>query len=281
MKENEDFGSSGSEGGNIKTPSVTSKNDKEKENGSRISGRKRWLFTFNNYPDDWQQQMEKGLERCFWFCGEEIAPTTGTPHLQGYVEFPVKVRPIGYKGFPKQISWQACNGDRKDNLIYCNKESGKKYGNLIPPRKIVFPTFDKDWQIEVLEKIKEIPDDRTIHWYHGTGGIGKTTFCKYLVEKHGAIIVSGKGADVRNAVLTYLNDKGCYPELVLFPIPRSYNTDYLSYEALENIKDMFFYSGKYEGGQVCGPCPHLFIFSNEYPETEKISKDRWMIRYCE
>ena len=52
----------------------------------------------------------------------------------------------------------------------------------------------------------------------------------------------------------------------------------MSYEAFENLKDMIFYSGKYEGGMICGNCPHLFIFSNFHPDCEKMSVDRWNIK---
>ena len=48
----------------------------------------------------------------------------------------------------------------------------------------------------------------------------------------------------------------------------------MSIAALESIKDMFFYSGKYEGGMVCGPNPHVMVFANEPPEYGILSKDR-------
>jgi len=41
-----------------------------------------WLFTWNNYPDTYRAALDE-LE-CRYVCaGEEVAPTTGTPHLQG------------------------------------------------------------------------------------------------------------------------------------------------------------------------------------------------------
>lgn len=136
----------------------------------------------------------------------------------------------------------------------------------------------KWWEKEILEKIKEEPDDRTIWWYWEPEGLaGKTQLCKYLTVHHGAIPVSGKGADVRNAICTHLKDTGTCPDLVVFPIPKCYNLEYLSYEALENVKDMYFYSGKYEGGVVCGPNPHVFVFANEEPDYSRMSSDRWKV----
>lgn len=252
-----------------------------KKSESRPAGACKWTFTWHNYSENWMAQMALGLDGCLWCAGEEFTQE-GTPHLQGYVEFPTKVRPIGYKGFPKEIHWgdkfgKPAKGNRAQNIKYCSKEGRAFHGNLKKIREMTFPDMDKWWQKEVLEYIKNDPDDRTINWYYGPGGIGKTTFTKYLIEKHNAVMVAGKGADVRNAICTYLKDTGNFPELVVFPIPKSFNSEYLSYEALENIKDMCFYSGKYEGGQVCGPCPHLFVFSNEPPEYRKLSTDRWRI----
>jgi len=108
--------------------------------------------------------------------------------------------------------------------------------------------------------------------------MGKTSFCKYLTVKHDAIALSGKAADMRNGVIDYVKTNKTTPELVLVPIPRSFNTDYLNYEGIENVKDMYFYSGKYEGGQVCGNPPHLIVFANEPPDQSKMSEDRWVVR---
>ena len=41
---------------------------------------------------------------------------------------------------------------------------------------------------------------------------------------------------------------------------------------------MFFYSGKYKGGMVCGRPPKMLVFANEKPKTEGMALDRWMIR---
>ena len=86
------------------------------------------------------------------------------------------------------------------------------------------------------------------------------------------IITSGKIADMKNSVLTYIQSTNMYPKYVLVNIPRVNNGN-VSIAGLECIKDMFFYSPKYEGGQVCGANPHIIVFANEEPEYHKLSAD--------
>ena len=65
---------------------------------------------------------------------------------------------------------------------------------------------------------------------------------------------------MKNGVVEYQKTNSCLPEIVLLNIPRSFNSDYLYNTGVEEVKDMFFYSGKYEGGMVDGNSPHLIIF---------------------
>ena len=244
----------------------------------RCTASKRWAFTWNNYPQDWVALLAPAFDGAKWIGGLEVGEN-GTRHVQGYVEFPIKVRPVGYKGIPTSIHWEKARKSRETNVAYCAKEATTIKGNLRLPRVPKFPEFNKPWQVEALDVIKTEPDDRTIYWYWShEGKLGKTTFAKYLAIEHNACILAGKGADVRNGALTYKRDAGRYPDLCVFPIPRSFNSDYLSYEAIENVKDALFYSGKYEGGTVADACPHLFVFANFPPDETRMSTDRWVIK---
>ena len=160
---------------------------------------------------------------------------------------------------------------------YCMKGQTYKANHKVRrPMKLITP--DLWWEQEILEIISEEPDDRTLHWYWSDQGkVGKTQFCKYLSATTGAIPLNGKGADVRNGILTYFKETKDYPEIVLVNIPRSVERRYISMEALENVKDMYFYSGKFEGGHVNGPNPHIFVFANQEPDKAKMSPDRWIV----
>ncbi len=59
---------------------------------------RRYIFTLNNYTEeDVKILMEEKVFFSYLLFGKEIAPTTGTPHLQGYFELPKKkiMRGIG------------------------------------------------------------------------------------------------------------------------------------------------------------------------------------------
>lgn len=248
-----------------------------------------WDWVVNNYPEDFEKYVPLFQKSGVSYVFQQETGESGTPHLQGYMKFPEKVRPLSV--FPKEVlpaSWRVCRN--KKNLIrYCSMEfnddgSRKRdegcqvYANMAYPKplKLIEPTFD--WQLEIMDLIRSPPDDRTIHWYWSAeGGVGKTQFCKYLHARHGAAVLNGKSSDVRNGVVAYVKRLGTTPELCVMNIPRCYGGQYVSYEAFENIKDMFFYSGKYEGGEICGNSPHLFIFANHPPDLEKMSADRWRI----
>ncbi|AXH75959.1 MAG: putative viral replication protein [Cressdnaviricota sp.] len=265
----ENSSNSSNEKGNTNSFSLTSLR--------QISPAKRWCFTLNNYStEEYSSIVLAAQDACVkYIIGKEISES-GTPHLQGFIRFEFKKRPKSIFN-NERIHWEKCRGNDKVNFRYCSKENNYISHGFPKPIKVINP--DRDWEIEILKIIKEEPDDRSIYWYWSKeGNVGKTAFCKYLTVKHEAIALSGKGADVRNGICEHLKHKGETPNLVVFPIPRSYNSDYLSYESIENIKDMYFYSGKYEGGMVCGNAPHLFIFSNNEPDYDKLSEDRWIVR---
>lgn len=242
-----------------------------------------WDFTYNNYPEDFRKLVPLFQDNGVSYVFQQETSDSGTPHLQGYVKFPSKKRPLTV--FPKNVmaaSWRVVR-NVPDCIAYCSDPSKrdsncKVYANMPYPRplKLIEPTFD--WQREILSIIDEEPDDRTIHWYWSVqGGVGKTCFCKWLIAKRNATILGGKGADVRNGVVSHYKATGCYPDLCLMNIPRTFNKEYVSYEAFENIKDMMFYSGKYEGMGVNGNNPHVFIFANHEPDREEIDPERWRV----
>lgn len=78
-------------------------------------------FTLNNYTEPLPLINDKISYICYQ---RETAPSTGTKHLQGYVQF---VRKITMTGASKMVgfercSWRQCHGSFEDNLRYCTRE---------------------------------------------------------------------------------------------------------------------------------------------------------------
>lgn len=84
-----------------------------------------WRWTWNNYPSD--EEIETTLEKykySYYLYGKEICPTTGTPHLQGYMEFGYKPTFGSLQKIHPKISFRTAEAGQKANIDYCTKEGG-------------------------------------------------------------------------------------------------------------------------------------------------------------
>lgn len=246
----------------------------------RVSAAKRWCFTLNNYTEEDFGSIKKIVEQyCKKACIGREKASTGTPHLQGYIEFLKKDRPKNKKYcWNQKIHWEKCKGDEDANISYCEKDGDVWY--FPTPYEIDIENW-YEWELDLLKILKEKPDDRTIYWiWEGKGCAGKTVFQKWIytnLQKR-TITLSGKCNDMKNGIIAYKQTNGALPEIILINIPRV-NKNHVSIAGVEEIKDMYFFCGKYEGGMVCGPNPHVCIFANEKPPEDVLSKDRLKVIY--
>lgn len=233
-----------------------------------------WCFTYNNYE---KIELLEGIlkSECDWYVFQEEVGENNTPHLQGVLKLKKKQRLTALKKICPAIHWENTKSI-KASIIYCTKKetsTGKiySYGFEIPEEiEIEEP---RGWQLEVMDIIKNKPDKRTINWFwERTGGTGKSELTKYLVVKHKAILVSGKGNDIKHALMKENNIK-----IVIIDVPRV-ALDYISYSAIEEVKNGIIFSGKYDSGYKVFNSPHIIVFGNEPPHMEKLSKDRWNVR---
>lgn len=224
----------------------------------------------------------------FFIFSYELGKSGTTPHIQGYMEYKKKTRIIENKDWKKyHAHFEEVKGTQIENILYITKEGGevitsdvKLVNSIKKQHEIKILKIDDfyPWQLVIKNKIEEEADDRTINWiYENEGCRGKTALCKHLCYYHNALCVGGKAADIKYAIVKYKEEKGIYPEIILIDIPRSFDTHFLNYQALEKIKNGLFFSTKYESQQVIMNSPHLFIFSNVEPELNKLSSDRWNI----
>lgn len=211
----------------------------------------------------------------------------GTPHYQGCVRFHNAIKFNTLKLLQAAIHWEPVR-NWKAQIHYCCKAETRIGGPWImgvkvtPPETIRLPTTLRGWQneiINIVERELTVPDDRKIHWiYDERGNSGKTVLAKWIITKYpnmNPIYLSGKAGDCKCAVAKMVALEKA-PKIAIFGFVRT-NEKHISYQAIEEIKDGIFFSGKYDSGMCVYNPPTIICFANFYPDTEALSFDRWNI----
>lgn len=240
-----------------------------------------WFFTFNN-PQMAEAQLVQELDKlgCEKYCFQREKGAEGTEHYQGCIYFKNPKEFNALKKWNTSIHWEKCK-NWKSACDYCSKEDtriGDIYSKGLPkPLKIIEKLYP--WQEELWASLQLPPDDRKIVWYHESeGNRGKTSMAKYICHKMPkSVFVSGKGADIKFAVVKALEANDNELDVVIFHFVRS-QEDYISYAAIEEIKDGIFFSGKYEATMKLFNAPHIIVFANFGPNKTQLSADRWEIK---
>lgn len=295
---------------------------------------RRFCFTLNN-PTDEQRTIYRDLGNSahikYLVFGEEIAPTTLTPHLQGFVVFS-NARRFGSvtAAFPGHFS--IALGTNLQASEYCKKDgrfeefgsftSGSQghrsdvdrlvewldafivdngrppneqeiaiqqpaaylkhsrllqsLGRLRSPRAILRDGTPREWQQQLVADLAEPADDRAVRFYvDKVGGTGKSWFQGWYYSTYPEttqLLGVGKVAD-----LAYAIDES--KSVFLFNVPRT-AMQYLQYTIFEQLKDKWVFNSKYQSStKVLRTTPHVIVFCNEDPDEEKMSADRFDIRY--
>jgi len=189
-------------------------NDGQGARPARVEGRVRgraevtrgraWCFTANNYGDHGTIAILDEVE-CRYLCyGKEVCPTTGTPHLQGYVYYEnARSKNAVVRQLP-HCHVSAAKGDSLQNRNYCAKDGDfVEFGERpLTPRErgqLEATRWDDVWTAAQSGDILAIPSDIRIRcystlrrierdympqvasldapcgtWIHGPSGCGKT-----------------------------------------------------------------------------------------------------------
>lgn len=237
--------------------------------------------TWNNYKENDYEILKTLLETSCedWAIQEEIGKN-GTPHLQFCMKFK---NARTFSSIKKKLP--ECHIEKSRNWAatknYCSKKdtrSGKS--DKHERRKIKNPLDGKElyeWQQQLLNDLAEEPDDRTIIWIVDyIGNNGKTAMAKHLclTYPNETLYMSGKASDIKYGVFQFVKKHEL--KVCLFDFPRTLE-NFVSYDAIESIKNGIFYNTKYESEMCMFNPPHVVIFSNWYPDVTKLSSDRWKI----
>ena len=253
-------------------------------NTNQISPAKKWCFTLHYKEkcegDKMWEEIKCGFSSIISKCGmaKELGKSGETPHIQGFVIFKKKLRPLSLK-LRKEIHWEKMKGTLLQNIVYCSKEEGEKYFfgcETLEKLKVLSSEILYPWQKEIINIVEGERDDRKIYWiFEEEGCTGKSALCKKLAVEYNAIICGGKASDMKYCVYQMITAGKNVP-LVIMDVPRKSNK-YLSYQGMEEIKNGCFFNNKYESGMCLMNSPHMFVFSNEPPVFRNMSLDRWVI----
>lgn len=216
--------------------------------------------------------------------GEEVCPTTGRDHIQGFVIFknPRKLSGV-IKEFGK-ISWRVCRGSIEDNIKYCKKELSFSEEGVLPTgqgKRLDLQQIKEE--IDEGKSINEIAQDHvaayiryhsgiekykrlsmkhrnekpTVVWIWGLSGVGKT---KYVFDRHESIYMKDgskwwDGYEQQEAICIDDFD-GRWP-----------------YRDLLRLLDRYPYQGETKGGYVKLNSPFIYI-TCEYPPDEYYGEEK-------
>ena len=135
------------------------------------------------------------------------------------------------------------------------------------------------WQQKVISFIDE-PNMRQVIWIVGKqGNEGKTFLQNYISNYYGTRrVVATDIAGRKKNIAHYLAKLPLEcKDIFLFNHPAS-ASESVAYDLLEDIKDGRTRSDKYSTQQIMFKIPNtVMIFSNEFPKTDALKKDRWRI----
>jgi hypothetical protein len=124
-----------------------------------------------------------------------------------------------------------------------------------PQLTIIDP--QRKWQLKLLSLLQSTPDSTYIHWYwNPVAEWNSSSLCKYLAQKHNALIVTGNKQYAYQSFLRYTQKRS----IIIVNIMENQEIDY---DLLENIKDGMLCDF---GHMILFNSPHVIVFANRPPE---------------
>lgn len=139
------------------------------------------------------------------------------------------------------------------------------------PRPAICQGELRPWQEEVTTMFDTEADDRKILFVvDPAGNMGKSWLCRFLISQRNDVQLLGiaKRDDMAHTI-------DVTKRIFVLNVPRN-QMEYLNYGFLESLKDQMVFSPKYESQMKLIPHKvHVAVFSNEDPDYEKMTEDRY------
>lgn len=152
----------------------------------------------------------------------------------------------------------------------------EELANLRAPTPVLRQGEPRPWQRALADELLQPADDRSVVFYvDREGGTGKSWFQQWFFSSHpdSCQILAPDGI----ANMAYALDHSRH--IIFINVPRG-GIQFLPYRFLEQCKDRMVFSSKYESTMKVFRTPvHVIVFTNEDPDMEKMSEDRYVIRF--
>ena len=224
----------------------------------------------------------------------EKGDKTDKTHAQMYVEIKDAKLLHQWQAYFKGAHIEKAKGSKQQNVDYCSKEDTRSVGPFL---KNCNPSQQKDeleqrilipkvWQTKLQTIVDDKPDNRKIVWvWEPKGNVGKTSWAWDNCLNGTTLLFGGKCADVLAATAAWVDPvdqkgestgKAKKLTTVIIDVPRCM-IDFMSFQAIEMLKNAIFMNTKYHSRMVMMPTCHVIVFANEAPDRSKLSKDRWEV----
>lgn len=229
-----------------------------------------------------------------WCWQRELCPSTNTPHAQCRIKTYKAMRlkafiklcsDVGLKGHITPTSTPASK-----TFNYVMKADSRDPDfpepftdkNYVEPREplshvVQFDSYTKyPWQEKVIE-MAQVYDDRIVDVFvDPVGNKGKSALQSWMDWQQMAMNVPSftEQTDMIPFVMSFTPMK-CY----LINMPKSQKKSRLGgfYASIETLKDGNLFDTRYKGRRVQIEKPRVFVFTNEVPDVNLLSQDRWRI----
>lgn len=244
---------------------------------------------FENLCSEYVFQKEQGLisGRLHWQCAIKLKLRRRKSTLLNIISANL------FTPFQWQI--EPCYGTWDEATAYCRKDDTRLPGEYVHSNLITYSGSDVsilddtnlffNWQKHVFNSLfnesvyyLKKPDDRQIFWVADfLGCSGKSKFTKWICLRNSTAvkIPFGSASQLRSSIISTGPKK-----LYILDIPRTIGLDddmRAIYSLLEDLKNGFVVSSMYgKNSTLMMDPPHVLVFSNKFPDVDKMSRDRWV-----
>lgn len=242
-----------------------------------------WFITMN-LSQSWNSSNSSNLnswikEHCKEATWQLERGDSGNLHVQLTMKLKVKQRLTWLKRhFSKIAHCEVSNNMQQYD--YCSKIPSRIEGPYYYPAPVDDGIEDPlegkqlyEWQQRIVDIITGPVDGRKVFWFwEPVGNVDKSDFCLHCILKHDAVVYDSGKKDI-----LYAHKR---QKVVFFDLSRTVER-FVSYDCIEQLKNGFCLSGKYESDMKVFPKPHIIVFANFPPDTSKLSADRWVVERIE